>query len=133
MRMVECETSLELLMTKSLRTLYNQGVVCLVQDHGALEVPQMAIGFRVPLEWCDGRRCELLQRCSLLHLVVKGQGVDSINFPAQSYLRASLSWRPWSRSFTSLSTCSTQRAGGLGRCLRCLKRRWITSFSTSKG
>ncbi|CAL8998880.1 unnamed protein product, partial [Prunus brigantina] len=41
--------------------LAHQGVVCLVQDHGALKVLPMSLGVRVPIERCDGWRREPLR------------------------------------------------------------------------
>ncbi|CAL2259764.1 unnamed protein product [Prunus armeniaca] len=98
-----------------------RGVVCIVQDHGALEVPQMALKVRVPFEWSDGWRCKPLRRWSSFHLVGKGRAVNLINCLAQGLLRA------------SFESETSELGWSLGRRLRCLERDWLTSSSVPKG
>ncbi|CAL2266481.1 unnamed protein product [Prunus armeniaca] len=100
----------------------HQGVVCLVQDHGALEVPQMALRVRVPFnEVMDGVVNRFGGGARSTSSVKGKQSTRSISLHRASSVLP-LSRRPRSWSFTSFSTSSARRVESRAERLRCLER-----------
>ncbi|KAI5353303.1 hypothetical protein L3X38_006196 [Prunus dulcis] len=112
--------------------LAHQDVICLVQDHSTLEVLQMALRVRVPLEWSDERCCEHFEGVACSTLSVKGDELTRSTSLRKASSMFPLSWRLWNRSFTSVSTSSARKACSLAQSLLCLGHCWLTFSSTSK-